>query len=261
VKKIIKLTSLAAVVLLNITPAHAEPYVGLNLGGSWVAIAKRISYTNGQTNISNSYSGVRGQIALGYNFHLRGASNFSNDVNGATTSSDDFSDRKQPVYNDNPMVDNCGLDDIFFAIEVDGNYVNGIAQANESPFFLTTNSTVKEQMQYSYDIFVIPKYRYSPSILLFAGPGFSEGRFQVQTPSLTSGNMGATADATTWLAGWSIKAGIETPVTNSMNLVFTYQYTNYQSVNLRRIEPLTGETVTANYKPVVNSVTIGLNWG
>jgi hypothetical protein len=96
---------------------------------------------------------------------------------------------------------------------------------------------------------------------MFLGVGFSEGRFQASTPSKTSGNLGITGNATTWLAGGSVKAGVEVPIGGGTNFVATYQYTNLQYVKWTRIEPFTGESVTGKYKPVINSVTVGLNFG
>jgi len=60
------------------------------------------------------------------------------------------------------------------------------------------------------------------------------------------------------LTGWTAKTGVEINVADNMNLVITYQYTSYNDVTWNANEPLTGVKVTARYKPVINSITLGL---
>ncbi len=249
------LTLLTTLMVIPLTSAWAEPYVGINAGGSVVSIDKKITYEGAQTNLTDKYSGVRAQVTLGYNFHFEnGGNNFSNDVDGRTTPYDGINHHNRSFYN-------CLTDDFYGALEADGNYNSGNSTSNVSPWFLTTNATATEQQQWGFDLFALIKYRPTPSAILFLGPGFSEGRFQAGTQSRTAGNLGITGNATSWLTGWSIKGGVEVPMSDSMNLVVSYQYTNFQDISLTRIEPLTDQSVTARYHPIVNSATIGLNFG
>ena len=249
------LTLLTTLIVLPVSSAFAEPYLGFNAGGSVVSIDKKVTYEGAQTNLTDKYSGVRAQVTAGYNFHFEnGANNFSNDVNGRTTPDDSFNQHNRSFYN-------RLTDDFYGAFEIDGNYNSGNSTSNISPWFLTTNATATEQQEYSFDLFALVKYRASPYAVLFLGPGFSEGRFQAGTQSRTAGNLGITGNASSWLTGWSIKGGVEVPMSDSMNLVVSYQYTNFQNLTLTRIEPLTDLSVTARYHPIVNSATIGLNFG
>lgn len=219
--------------------ANAEPYLGVNVGASLVTINKDITYADTTTNPSDKYSSFRGQLVLGYDFH----------------SLSDYTLYKENNYNDGTVIE-----EFYFAVELDGSYNSNSVTTSVSPWFLTTTASVNEKQPYTFDLFVLPKYRLPQNIILFIGPGYSRGYFSVTTPSQTAGNLGVTGSQSSWLGGWSVKAGIEYPVSDGFNLLLTYQYSTYNNKTWSGIEPLTGDMVSAKYKPVVNSLTLGFNW-
>lgn len=226
-----KLSIVIILIFLMITYAHAEPYFGINAGGNVVTIAKELNYVQTNSNLSSYYTGFRGQILAGWNFY---------------------------TLDKNISYKGCA-EKFYFSIEADANYNTGNASTNINPWFLSNNASASEKLNYGYDIFILGKYRYVPNVILFLGPGISRGNFNVNTSS-TAGNLGISGNDNSWINGWSIKAGIEIPLTYSLNIVATYQYTTFSSLSLTRIEPLTGDGVTAKYKPRVNSLTIGINF-
>jgi opacity protein-like surface antigen len=256
VKKIFYVSVLASLSTLTTVPTHAEPYYGMNIGGNITTIAKDINYLNTTSSVSNKYYGARGQLLIGYNFHLRSYTNYDNP--DETDGNQDYSDR---ALNRSTRANNGNDDDPFyFAVEIDASYNSGEASENISPWYLNNTASIRERQRYNIDIFVLPKYRVLPYMIVFIGPGLTQGLFNADTTSETAGSLGITGDASTWLTGWGVKAGVEIPLQGAVNLVFTYQLSNYKSVTWTRPEPLTGENITGKYMPVVNSVTVGLNF-
>jgi len=237
VKKLGITSFLVSMCVLNHTVAYAEPYLGVNLGASVVTISKDITYLQTETDLSAKYSGFRAQLLVGYDIHSLDEMTFSDLLSG-----DEANNR----------------DEFYFAIEVAGNYVNGNTSENITPWFLTTDASVKEELTYSYDIFLLPKYRFNQNVIVFLGPGFTQGKFKTES-SDTAGNLGVTGNHSEKLSGWTVKAGIEVPLSRCFSAVATYQYSKFNSKSLENTEPLTGLNVTAKYKPEINSLMLGVN--
>lgn len=229
----------------------AGPYYGFNVGGNSTTVEKDITYNDTRTFLSDKYSGLRLQLLFGYNF---GSSILNSHAGEEGMGSDEYGDFEE-IHADKDRP----LDDLFFAVEADINYNTGDASSSISPWYLTSSASVTEQVKYGGDIFLLAKYRPIPSATFFVGPGVTQGYFNIYSSGDTAGNLGVTGDFDATLTGWTLKAGVEVFSTNSLNMVLTYQYTNYNSITWSGIEPLTGDSVSAKYMPVVNSITIGVN--
>lgn len=219
----------SCILVLSINSAIAGPYLGANVGTSFVTMSKTINYNTTEANFSSDYTGFRGQIFFGYDFTMFYLSNTD------TT------------------------EDIYVAIETDGNYISGNTATSIKPWFLDKNASVKEQLMYSYDFFLLGKYR-SDKLVYFFGPGYSLGYFQASNTSETAGNLGVSKDISKNMQGWTLKTGIETNLWNKMSLIVAYQYTKYNGFRSSAIEPLTLENVSASYSPVINSLMLGVRF-
>lgn len=256
-KKTLKLSLLTGLLISTVNIAHAEAYFGANVGYNITTITKNVYYNNAKSSVYDKYNGVRLQALIGYNIRFSGKADVS--TYNPRSYENDFSDRESPTPMETVSDYKQPNDEFYCALELDASYNSGQASEHISPWFLTTGAKVTEQQRYNYDLFFLFKYRVQPNIILFAGPGGSRGMFNTFSNG-TGGNLGITGDANTWLNGWGLKAGLEVPMNAYMNLVMTYQYTYYQDVSFTRIEPLTDTNVSATYRPVLNSITIGLNW-
>lgn len=256
-KNIFKLSLLTGLLISAVNIAYAEAYFGANAGYNITTITKNVYYDAAKSSVYDKYNGVRLQALIGYNIRFSGNADVSS--YSPRSYENDFSDRETLVPMETVSDYKKSSDEFYCALELNASYNSGQASENISPWFLSTSAKVTEQQRYNYDLFFLLKYRTQPNIILFLGPGGSRGLFNTFSGS-TGGNLGITGDATTWLNGWGLKAGLEVPMSAFMNLVMTYQYTYYQDASFTRIEPLTQTNVTATYRPVLNSITIGFNW-
>jgi hypothetical protein len=246
--KIVQLIWLIILFFIKISSAEAEPYFGLNLGASILTVKKNLSFVitnfdNINSNFVNSNSrfqgnsyGFRAQLLLGYNFYPFCWNIFSSQ-NGTQ---------------------NNFLKKFFFAIEGDANYNSNLSSASIRPWFSGTNASIREELNWGFDIFFLGKYRQARNVSFFFGPGVSWGNFETSSSRRTAGNLGISGSSSTWLTGWAIKTGVEV-AWQFMNIVFTYQFSSFNKKTLSRNEPLTGNNLTATYRPMVNSITLGLN--
>ncbi|HFL7568038.1 TPA: porin family protein, partial [Legionella pneumophila] len=73
----------------------------------------------------------------------------------------------------------------------------------------------------------------------------------------TAGNVGVRDSLNEWLTGISIKAGSITKLTRNVDLLLTYQFTQYNNIAGVQMEPLSEDTLRGSYKPNVNTALIG----
>lgn len=212
-----------------ISDVTAGPYLGTNVGASFVTMSKNIDYNTTTANLTSDYTGVRAQIFFGYDLTMLYLSNTDS------------------------------ADDMYVALEADGNYISGNNTTSIKPWFLNINASVKEQVMYGYDFFLLGKYR-SAKQVYFLGPGYSLGYFQASNTSETAGNLGVSKDFSKNAHGWSVKTGVETNIWNKVSLVVAYQFTKYNNFSSSAIEPLTEENVSVTYNPVINSLMIGIRF-
>ncbi|HAU0003884.1 TPA: hypothetical protein JBE68_13740 [Legionella pneumophila] len=93
-------------------------------------------------------------------------------------------------------------------------------------------------------------------VQFFVAPGVSSSRFNIAF-SNTAGNVGVRDSLNEWLTGISIKAGSITKLTRNVDLLLTYQFTQYNNIAGVQMEPLSEDTLRGNYKPNVNTALIG----
>lgn len=233
--KKIGIISIASITcLMNASLVNAEPYLGVYPGAAIVTVSKEVNYLQTQSSLSDKFSGFRGQVLLGYDIHTLDEVAFFNDEEANSR------------------------DEFYVAIEIDGNYNAGSATEKTSQWFLTNDASVKEELRYSYDIFVTPKYRFNQNIIVFLGGGYTQAQLKVSA-SDTGGNLGVSGSHDDKLSGWTVKAGIEVPLSRCVSAVATYQFARYNTKTLTNVEPLTDVNVTAKYQPDVNSLALGVN--
>lgn len=220
--------------LIPIGFAKAEPYLGLNIGGSLVSINKELSFVGTNANASGSYTGFRGQLFLGLNFFLFCDNIFFHDL----------------TKNCNP------LQNLFFSLEGDINYNSGHSANNVNSSILSIDDSA--QLNYGYDIFVLAKYHFSPDLIWFFGPGISWGKLNANSTVLTDRNLGISGGTNAWITGWSIKAGLQIPFTRCIDLIATYEYSNFGDHTWSRYGTLAEVNVATKYKATVNSLTVGI---
>lgn len=224
----------ALAAILPLQSAYAEAYAGAALGYALTTISKDITYNSTDTDMSDRYNGLRGLVLVGYNFRTL----------------------RQDVFGD----ENVSPSDLFFGIEADFSYTDDKAQADTKDWFLTTDAVVSEKVQYGGDLFLLGKYAVQPKVVLFFGPGLSVGNLKISTDGVTAGNLGVTGSESSTVSGWSVKAGLEAVLYGNMSLVAAYQYADLGTTSWSATEPLTGETVHAKYHPIINAITIGVNF-
>lgn len=233
-KNIFKFGVCALAAIIPMHSAYAEAYAGAALGYALTTISKDISYNSTDTDMSDRYNAFRGLVLVGYNFRSL----------------------RQDVFGD----ENVSPNDLFFGIEADFAYTDDKAQADTQNWFLDTDAAVSERVQYQADLFLLGKYAIQPKVVLFFGPGVSVGDLKVDTDGVTAGNLGVTGSHSSTVSGWSIKAGMEAAVYNNMSLVVAYQYSDLGTTSWTGTEPLTGELVHAKYHPLINAITVGVNF-
>lgn len=200
-------------------------YVGGTVGISSTQIDKGLVYplyTSAITThqFSSQYKGVHGQLFLGRRF--------------------DFS--RLP-----------------FAVQGDFDGFTNSAKDNLNNYFLGTPAAVQERLKYGFGLFLLPQMQLNEQVELFAGPGFVTGHFLTNS-SYTGGTLGATGKYTNWLFGWGVKAGLANHLKNNWDLLFAYQYNQYQSVTYASLEPLSAQVLQANYSPNSSMFSLGTRY-
>ncbi|WP_131794242.1 outer membrane beta-barrel protein [Fluoribacter gormanii] len=204
--------------------AYTGVYSGLNLGVNTVTVHKNLSYpleesTPTSSSFNNAYTNFHGQIIAGY--ELPWSAKFST------------------------------------ALELDADLFTGKSRYKIDEWFFNEDVDAEEQLEYGFSFFLLPTYQYNESARFFVGPGISGSRFAVNMNN-TAGNVGVSANFKKWLIGGGLKAGAITKLTNNLDLLLTYQFTQYNSTERTQIEPLSDETLQGRYRPNVNTVLIGL---
>lgn len=248
-QRISTLPLLTCLAFASINTSFAEPYLGINVGGNLNNVSKDISYVNTTSSINDKYNGVRAQVLVGYNFRTI----FGDENKYHQWERNGYSDPSDPGKTTN-------VGDMYPALEATIEYNSGSAYSVVNPWFISYSATAREELQYSGGIIALGKYQITPSVSLFLGPGISWGFFKIYTPGTTAGYLGVTGKFDSTLTGWTVKTGAEITVADDMRLVITYQYTNYDDIRWSNTEPLTGDNVTGKYKPVMNSLMLGIGF-
>lgn len=205
--------------------SFANVYTGVNLGINTVTIKKNLLYpldvddTLKSSHFNNAYTNFHGQFLVGYEL---------------------------PV-----------LTKFSTSFEANADVFTGKSRYTINHWYINDNVSAEEQLEYGFAFFVLPTYKYNESVRFFAGPGVSGSRFSIKAHN-TAGNVGVSVNDNTWLTGVGLKMGSATKLTNTMDLVLTYQFMQYGRVTRTHIEPITDDTLQGNYKPNVNAVLVGL---
>lgn len=204
--------------------AHSGGYAGLNLGVNAVKVQKDLLYPVGDelpasSHFNNAYTNFHGQLLAGYELSF------------------------------NPKFS--------AALEVDADLFTGSSHYKIHNWYFDENVSTKEYLEYGFSLFLLPAYQLNDSVRLFVGPGVSQSYFVVESEN-TAGNVGVSGNFNRWLTGGGLKAGSITKLTHNLDLLLTYQFTQYTSVKRTRIEPLSEDALQGRYKPNVNMVSIGL---
>lgn len=204
--------------------AHTGVYSSLNLGINTVTVHKDLRYpleeeTPTSSSFNNAYTNFHGQLLAGYEYPF--SAKFST------------------------------------AIEGDADLFTGKSQYKINGWFFNENVVAEEKLEYGFSLFLLPAYQYNEAVRFFAGPGISWSRFAVNMDN-TAGNVGVSANFRQWLTGGGLKVGAITKLSNNLDLLLTYQFTQYNSTERTQIEPISGDTLQGHYKPNVNTVLIGL---
>jgi hypothetical protein len=203
----------------------SSAYVGGTIGISSTQIDKNLTYplyTSSLTThqFDSNYKGFHGQIFLGKTF------TFS---------------RMQ------------------FAIQGDFDGFTNTSKDSLSNYFLGVPALVKERLDYDFGIFLLPQINLNEQVSIFSGPGIVTGHF-VTTSGYTGGTLGATGNYSAWLTGWSIKLGMVNRIKNNWDLLFTYQFNQYNGATYTSLEPLSAELLQANYRPNVSLFSLGARY-
>ncbi|WP_454780543.1 outer membrane beta-barrel protein [Legionella sp. WA2022007384] len=204
--------------------AYTSVYSGLNLGINAVTVHKNLSYpleevTPTSSSFNNAYTNFHGQLIAGYELPL--STRFST------------------------------------ALEVDADLFTGKSRYKINDWFFSEDVDAEEKLEYGFSFFFLPSYQYNESARFFVGPGISGSRFAVNMNN-TAGNVGVSTNFKKWLLGGGLKAGTITKLNNTLDLLLTYQFTQYSSIERTQIEPLSDETLQGRYRPYVNTVLLGL---
>lgn len=146
-----------------------------------------------------------------------------------------------------------------FAIQGDFDGFTNSAKDSLSNYFLGTPASTIERLNYGFGLFALPEMQINDQVKVFAGPGIVTGHF-IDSSSYTGGISGATGHYSNWLTGWAIKVGMISKFKTNWDLLFTYQYNQYESVTRTAIEPLSAQALQANYRPNINMFSIGTRY-
>ncbi|STX51046.1 Uncharacterised protein [Legionella busanensis] len=206
--------------------AHANWYAGINLGINDVNIEKNLTYPIDEaqptsSHFDNTYTNFHGQLTAGYEFLF-------------------------------PNL--MGI-----ALEGNADIFTGKSKYTVNDWFFTADVRAKEKLEYGFGLFILPEYQFNPFMRVFAGPGIETAQFNINFNN-TAGDVGVSGKAKEWLTGWAVKVGTAGRIWDNTDLVFTYQFTQYESLTQTRMEPLSGDFLRGRYKPYVNLFMIGLKF-
>ena len=218
---------ISSLTLLPLTLANAHWYGGFNLGVNSVTVDKELNYpliatTPSFSDFHSSYNNFHAQLLGGRKFAVR--------------------------------------DRLHVDVETNFDFYTGRATQNIRNWFLTAAAGAKEQLDYGFGLFALADYQYNDSFNIYIGPGILTNRFSVSSLNATGGNLGVTGSFHDNLTGWGIKTGIANHLNAHTDLIMGYQFNQYQSVSWTATEPLSGDALTARYKPYANLFMIGLQY-
>lgn len=213
-----------AICVLPFNFSYASFYGGINAGINSVSIKKNLVYplevaSPTSSSYRSDYTNFHGQLLVGYDF---------------------FTHSK-----------------IRAAIEGNLDIYTGKSEYSINDWYFTENAHAEEQLERGISLFLLPSYQYNEFIRLFVGPGITKSEFSIKSIN-TAANIGVSGQFQQWLTGGSLKAGVANKLTETLELLFTYQFTQYSSVTWSNVEPLSGETLRGTYKPNANFFMIGL---
>lgn len=226
-KLISKFSLFLLTAMLATNPAHSNGFVGINLGAAFVNTNKTLvypyadptSYTTA-AKYTAGYPAFHGQLLGGYDFLIQGQ--------------------------------------LSLALEGDFDAYANNSNFTVNNYFLTNQAKAEEQLRYGFSLFLLPNYHLSKRIALFLGPGVSTTQFRISSAGATGGDVGITGPANTWLTGWGFKTGAAINLSPQIDLLLSYQFTDYTTTQQLRIEPLSSAALRGQYQPYANSVMLGL---
>ncbi|STX28548.1 Uncharacterised protein [Legionella beliardensis] len=205
--------------------AQANWYAGVNLGIDVLDTEKKLTYPLDDpqptySRFRNSSTNFHGQLTAGFQL----------------------------------MFDQMGL-----ALEGNADWYTGKSTYKINNWFFSENVRANERLRYGFGLFLLPTYQVNPYFRLFAGPGVNTSQFRINFRN-TAGNVGVSTNDSEWLTAWAIKVGTSGQIANNTELVFTYQFAQYERVTWSRVEPLSGDVLRGRYRPNVNLFMLGLKY-
>lgn len=210
-------------VLMSLS-AHASFYAGLNLGAGSIEVEHQLNFPlededQTYTRYTNGYTGVHGQIFLGYEHQ------FTSSFGGA--------------------------------LEIGVGQYFGKSEYSIREWYFEENAYTRESLKHSVNAFVLPSFKYNDYLTLFAGPGVSSTQFTTSSLN-TAANIGVSGSYDRWLTGMAGKVGANVKLTAQTDLVLSYQYNHYNSVTWSNVEPLSEESLQGRYQPDSGLALVGL---
>ncbi|MBN9229439.1 MAG: hypothetical protein BGO90_01410 [Legionella sp. 40-6] len=223
------MNNIAAVTLLMgmmSTLSHASIYTGVNLGINAVTVDKKLTYplddiTPARAHFNSAYTNFHAQVLAGYELPIR------------------------PQWS--------------AALEVDADFFTGNAQYTVNNWYFEEGINAQEKLDYGFSLFLLPAYHYTDKVTFFAGPGVSTSSFIIHAKN-TAGNVGVSENYSQWLTGGGLKIGLATQIMPAIDVLLTYQFTQYESMSRTHIEPLSEESLRGSYRPYTNLVLLGVKW-
>lgn len=219
-----KSTILIIAVSLMSLQSHASWYSGINFGASSVSVQKDLIYpindpSPTSSSFSSNYTGFHAQLLAGYELFV--------------------SNKLSTLF------------------EANADMVTGKAQSAVHDWYFSQDVHAKEELKYGFSLYFMPALKLNETTRIFIGPGYSRSQFHIDSGE-TAGNIGVTGSFNSMLTGVGFKTGIITKLTNTLDVLFTYQFTQYNSATWANTEPLSDEELSGRYKPHASTVLIGL---
>lgn len=150
-------------------------------------------------------------------------------------------------------------DKMSVAIEGDADWFVGKASYQQNNWFGANSASGSEQLSYGFGLFALPSYQLSSNTKFFVGPGVHVAKFKTESGS-TGGNLGITGSSSKWLNAWAVKAGLFTALTDTIDLVFSYQHNRYGKLDKVTTETLSQDSLRGVYQPTANIGMLGLSY-
>lgn len=221
-----KFTAVTLLMGMMSSLSHADIYTGINLGINAITVDKHLTYplddsSPSTAHFNSSYTNFHAQILAGYELSIR------------------------PQWST--------------SLEFNADFFTGNAQHKVDHWYFEEGIDAQEKLDYGFSLFLLPAYHYTDRVTFFAGPGVSTSSFIIKAKN-TAGNVGVSENYTQWLTGGGLKIGAATQVTPSIDVLLTYQFTQYESMSRTHIEPLSEEFLHGSYRPYANLMLLGIKW-